>query len=94
MTNNEVEKIFIEILESTPGVRLDLEEGTTDHIADFNVHESDKDIWNFSASIKILKNTSAKELVKNISNLLKYKLAKNGQKVGKINLFIEELIND
>ncbi len=27
MTNNEVEKIFIEILESTPGVRLILEDG-------------------------------------------------------------------
>nr|WP_307926608.1 hypothetical protein [Mycoplasmopsis bovis] len=50
--------------------------------------------WNFNASIKILKNTSAKELVKNISNLLKYRLVKKGQKVGKINLFIGELIND
>ncbi|QQH23272.1 hypothetical protein HYE26_02510 [Mycoplasmopsis bovis] len=94
MTNNEVEKIFIEILESTPGVKLILEDGTTDNIADFNVHESDKDTWNFNASIKILKNTSAKELVKNISNLLKYRLVKKGQKVGKINLFIGELIND
>lgn len=78
MINNEVEKIFIEILELIFGVRLDLEEGIIDYIVDFNVYESDKDIWNFSVLIKILKNISVKELVKNISNLLKYKFVKNG----------------
>lgn len=78
MINNEVEKIFIEILELIFGVRLDLEEGIIDYIVDFNVYESDKDIWNFSVLIKILKNISVKELVKNISNLLKYKFIKKG----------------
>lgn len=78
MINNEVEKIFIEILELIFGVRLDLEEGIIDYIVDFNVYESDKDIWNFSVLIKILKNISVKELVKNISNLLKYKFVKKG----------------
>ncbi|WP_029513484.1 hypothetical protein [Mycoplasmopsis primatum] len=92
MTNNEVEQIFIDILETTPGVKKILRDDNL--ITPFNVQEAENSTWNFSATINILTNTSAKDLVRNISSLLKYALKEKDQKVGKIHLFIGGLSND
>lgn len=96
MTNNEVEEIFLGILESTPGVHAIIRnnDAETKSPADFSVIKNNDDIWNFTATIKILKNTKAKDIIANISSLLKYSLSKKHQKIGKINLFIGGLNND
>lgn len=93
MTEKEVQEIFTEILKSTPGVHSIMNDVNDKSCLTFGVDEINN-CWNFTATIKIIKNTSAKDIVKNITALLKYQLGRKKQNIGKINLFIGGLAND
>ncbi|MBZ4195155.1 hypothetical protein [Mycoplasma tauri] len=97
MTNNEMERIFKEIILSTPGVKQLLYVGKIDNKEynfPFMVEKNDKNEWTFIATLEIIRNTNAKDLSKNISKLLKYTMKKKNEKIEKINLFIGGLCNE
>ncbi|WP_027334846.1 hypothetical protein [Mycoplasmopsis felifaucium] len=96
MNNKEVEQIFIDTLESTPGISAIIksdDEFNSNIPAVFNVCENNN-IWNFIATMKLHNNSNAKDIVNSVSNTLKFKLKRKKQNIGKINLFIGGISND
>ncbi|WP_029512792.1 hypothetical protein [Mycoplasmopsis iners] len=95
MEKDNVLKIFLDALESTPGIaqimclQNDLECSHEKIKA-----EKINDNWNFSASLILLKNTNCKDVLNSIHSLLKYKLKKEKLNLGKINIIIEGIAND
>ncbi|WP_338822409.1 hypothetical protein [Mycoplasmopsis felifaucium] len=96
MNNKEVEQIFIDTLESTPGISAIIksdDEFNSNIPAVFNVYENNN-IWNFIATMKLHNNSNAKDIVNSVWNTLKFKLKRKKQNIGKINLFIGGISND
>ncbi|QBF34928.1 hypothetical protein EG856_03360 [Mycoplasmopsis phocirhinis] len=96
MNKSEVSKIFIDILQSTPGVfsiKCPYDEQTHIHSECVIVNYRDN-VWDFMASITILKNSNLKNIVTAINSLLRFALRKKNQKLGKLNILIGGLNND
>ncbi|MCS4536902.1 MULTISPECIES: hypothetical protein [unclassified Mycoplasma] len=96
MDKLDVSKIFIDILETTPGVfSIKCPYDEQSHIHDDCVIVNSRDnVWDFTASITILKNSNLKNIVTSINSLLRFALRKKNQKLGKLNILIGGLNND
>lgn len=98
MTKEEIETIFKEVIQSTPGVdgimENDPEDNSPFNINPLKVIQTPSGDWSFIATLRITRKNNAKNIVKNITSLLRYKLSKVNQKVGHVNLFIGGLLNE
>ncbi|WP_027120341.1 hypothetical protein [Mycoplasmopsis lipofaciens] len=98
MNQEQVLKLFVEILESTPGVHSICKDNKTQQSVlssgILKIEQIKNNIWNFSATIVVLKNANCKAIINSISSLLRYELKKTKQKIGKLNIFIGGLTND
>lgn len=96
MTLEEIRKVFLNILESTPGGYGICENAEQcpnlgqEYLSIQNINNE----WHFSATIIILKYANAKNVVNSISSHLRYELNKKKEHLGKLNVFIGGLAND
>lgn len=96
MEKAEVSQVFINILETTPGVYsiqnlFEEQNKSTDSVI---VHNVSKNIWDLTVAITILQNSNLKNIVTSISSALRFALRKKGQKLGKLNILVGGLSND
>ncbi|UUD34787.1 hypothetical protein NPA07_03115 [Mycoplasmopsis caviae] len=96
MTLDEMRKIFLDILKSTPGVYgICQNEAECSGLAhEYLTIQKIDEHWYFGATIVILKYSNAKNVVNSISSHLRYELTKRREKLGKLNIFIGGLTND
>ncbi|MCR8966786.1 hypothetical protein [Mycoplasma zalophidermidis] len=95
MNKSEVSKIFIDILESTPGVySIQCKQDETNQCSECVIINQYDTTWDFTATITLIKNSNCKNIVSSIHSLLRFALRKNNQKLGKLNIFIGGLNND
>ncbi|WP_029608410.1 hypothetical protein [Mycoplasma simbae] len=98
MEKSEISKIFIDILESTPGV-FSIQCPFDHPVDDCNEwvvanKKDDSNVWDFTAAITILKNSNLKNIVTSITSLLRFALRQKEQKLGKLNILVGGLNND
>ncbi|MGY5139333.1 hypothetical protein [Mycoplasmopsis gallinarum] len=94
MLTIDVIKIFVDVLEKTPGIKQILDENNSEKLAYPLSAELIDNRWNFTVSIVILKNTNCKDLLLSINKSLDYVLKQKQQKMGKLNIFIEGIANE
>ncbi|EGV00420.1 hypothetical protein MCSF7_00426 [Mycoplasmopsis columbina SF7] len=94
MEKETIRQIFIDILESTPGV-FEVSKNENKDVSTSKIRiENVGGRWNLFVSIIVLKNANCKNILKSISSLLRYRFKENKFKLGKLNIFIEGITND
>lgn len=96
MQIEEAKKIFIDVLESMPGVKkivYEPEEDKNKKLPNFKVEKTEKG-FDFMITLIVLLSTNVKQLVSQIGETLRYVMKKNGAYVNKLNIFIEGITND
>ncbi|QSF13905.1 hypothetical protein [Mycoplasma sp. Mirounga ES2805-ORL] len=86
-----LKKLFIDSLESTPGIKSI---SNSEYSENDIVVEEINGKFCFKAQITILRNESAKNIINLVSSHLRYKLKESGSIIGKINLIIGGITNE
>lgn len=98
MEKQQAVKIFMDILETTPGIYsiqcpYNCENNNCGDCIIVSKNESSHS-WDFTASITILKNSNLKNIVNSITTIVRFALRKQKQKLGKLNILVGGLNND
>ena len=93
----EAKKIFLDVLESMPGIRkiiLSSEEILEQKNLRVLKVEENINGFIFIATLVVILGTNVKELISQIGEALRYRMKMQNAKVNKLNIFIEGIEND
>ncbi|WP_406617930.1 hypothetical protein ACJA27_03560 [Mycoplasmopsis lipophila] len=93
----EAKKIFLDVLESMPGIRkiiLSSEEILEQKNLPVLKVEENINGFVFIATLVVILGTNVKELISQIGEALRYRMKMQNAKVNKLNIFIEGIEND
>lgn len=93
----EAKKIFLDVLESMPGIRkiiLPSEEILEQKNLPVLKVEENINGFVFIATLVVILGTNVKELISQIGEALRYRMKMQNAKVNKLNIFIEGIEND
>ncbi|MGP1451596.1 MAG: hypothetical protein ACTTJO_02410 [Metamycoplasmataceae bacterium] len=93
----EAKKIFLDVLESMPGIRkiiLSSEEILEQKNLPVLKVEENINGFIFIATLVVILGTNVKELISQIGEALRYRMKMQNAKVNKLNIFIEGIEND